>query len=157
MVFVGRNDGRLTALNTTTGKRLWEFQTGAGVNAPAAVFEYEGEEYVAVYSAGSVFAGTPHGDSVWLFSLKGTMEQAAPALTNAPAGTPDRKEPDLARGESIFREACSSCHGRSGEGGHGRPGFEHRKEPGQHHSNGPAGRDANAFLEFQPYGKISRT
>ena len=111
LVFVGRNDGRLTALNTATGKRLWEFQTGAGVNAPGAVFEYDGEEFVAVYSAGSVFAGTAHGDSVWLFSLKGTVEQAAPALTTALPGVADATAPDLARGERIFREACSACHG----------------------------------------------
>ena len=77
LVFVGRNDGRLTALNSSTGKRLWEFQTGAGVNAPASVFEYEGEQYLVAYSAGSLFGGSPRGDSLWLFSLKGTLEQAA--------------------------------------------------------------------------------
>ena len=76
LVFTGRNDGRLTALNSSTGKRLWEFQTGAGLNAPASVFEYEGEQYVVAYSAGSLFAASPRGDSVWLFSLKGTVEQA---------------------------------------------------------------------------------
>jgi len=77
LAFVGRNDGRLTALNSSTGKRLWEFQTGAGVNAPASVFEYEGEQYLVAYSAGSLFGGSPRGDSLWLFSLKGTLEQAA--------------------------------------------------------------------------------
>jgi len=75
LVFVGRNDGRLTALDSSNGRRLWEFQTGAGVNAPAAVFQYEGEEYIVVYSAGNLFAASPRGDSVWLFSLKGTIEQ----------------------------------------------------------------------------------
>lgn len=81
LVFVGRNDGRLTALDSSTGKRLWEFQTGAGVNSPASVFEYEGDEYVVAYSAGNLFAGAPRGDSLWLFSLKGTLEQAAPPST----------------------------------------------------------------------------
>ena len=76
LVFVGRNDGRLTALNSATGKRLWEFQTGAGVNAPVSVFEYETEQYIVAYSAGNLFAGSPRGDSIWLFSLKGTVEQA---------------------------------------------------------------------------------
>lgn len=75
LVFTGRNDGRLTALNSSTGKRLWEFQTGAGMNAPVSVFEYEGDEYVVAYSAGSLFAGTVKGDSVWLFSTKGTMPE----------------------------------------------------------------------------------
>src|SRR5690242_1784624 len=74
LVFVGRNDGRLTALDSSSGKRLWEFQTGAGMNSPAAVFQYEGEEYVVAYSAGNLFAGSARGDSVWLFSLKGSME-----------------------------------------------------------------------------------
>jgi len=78
LVFVGRNDGRLTALNSANGQKLWEFQTGAGVNAPAAVFEFEGDEYVAVYSAGSLFAGSTRGDSVFLFSLKGTLTAASP-------------------------------------------------------------------------------
>jgi quinohemoprotein ethanol dehydrogenase len=81
LVFVGRNDGRLTALDSSNGKLLWEFQTGAGMNAPAAVFQYEGEEYVVVYSAGNLFAGSARGDSVWLFSLEGSMEQAAAPST----------------------------------------------------------------------------
>ena len=81
LVFVGRNDGRLTSLDSSNGKLLWEFQTGAGMNAPAAVFQYEGEEYVVAYAAGNLFAGSARGDSVWLFSLKGTMEQAAAPST----------------------------------------------------------------------------
>ncbi len=87
LVFVGRNDGRLTAMDSSTGKRLWEFQTGAGVNAPAGVFEYEGDQYVVAYSAGSQFGGSPRGDSVWLFSLKGTLEPAAPASIAPPPAT----------------------------------------------------------------------
>jgi alcohol dehydrogenase (cytochrome c) len=87
-VFVGRSDGRLTALNAATGKRLWEFQTGAGLNAPTSVFEYEGEEYVVAYSAGSLFAGSPRGDSVWLFSLTGTLKEVAPASAVVPPTSP---------------------------------------------------------------------
>jgi quinohemoprotein ethanol dehydrogenase len=79
LVFVGRSDGRFTSLDSSTGKRLWEFQTGAGVNAPASVFEYEGEQYVVAYSAGNLFAGSTRGDSLWLFSLKGTLDQTAAA------------------------------------------------------------------------------
>jgi alcohol dehydrogenase (cytochrome c) len=88
LVLVGRSDGRLTALNAATGKRLWEFQTGAGLNAPTSVFEYEGEEYVVAYSAGSLFAGSPRGDSVWLFSLTGTLKEVAPASAVVPPSSP---------------------------------------------------------------------
>ena len=78
LVFVGRNDGRLTALDASTGKQLWQFQTGAGMNAPASVFERLGKQYVLAYSAGNLFAGSTKGDSVWLFALDGTLEPVAP-------------------------------------------------------------------------------
>jgi quinohemoprotein ethanol dehydrogenase len=78
LVFVGRNDGRLTALDSANGKKLWEFQTGAGMNAPVSVFEHGGKQYVAAYSAGNFFAATAKGDSVWLFALDGTLEPVAP-------------------------------------------------------------------------------
>ena len=73
LTFVGRNDGRLTALDSRSGKKLWEFQTGAGMNAPVSVFEHAGKQYVVAYSAGNLFAGSPKGDSVWLFGLDGTL------------------------------------------------------------------------------------
>jgi quinohemoprotein ethanol dehydrogenase len=88
LVFVGRNDGRLIALNSSNGQRLWEFQTGAGVNAPASVFEYEGEEYVAIYSGGSLFAGAPRGDSVFLFSLKGALTSRSENSSQTRAAAP---------------------------------------------------------------------
>jgi alcohol dehydrogenase (cytochrome c) len=69
LVFVGRNDGRLTALDSKTGSLLWEFKTDAGVNAPVSIFEYRGKQYVMAYSAGNAFAGSTRGDSVWLFAL----------------------------------------------------------------------------------------
>jgi alcohol dehydrogenase (cytochrome c) len=85
LVFVGRNDGRLTALNSSNGQRLWEFPTGAGVNAPVSVFEYEGQQYIAAYSGGSLFAGAPRGDSVFLFSLQGTLTSGSQSPAQAPA------------------------------------------------------------------------
>jgi quinohemoprotein ethanol dehydrogenase len=78
LVFVGRNDGRLTALDVSNGAKLWEFQTGAGMNAPVSVFGYGSKQYVVAYSAGSVFAGSAKGDSVWLFALDGTLDPVAP-------------------------------------------------------------------------------
>jgi quinohemoprotein ethanol dehydrogenase len=88
LVFVGRNDGRLTALNSSNGQRLWEFQTGAGVNAPASVFEYDGDEYIAAYSGGSLFAAAPRGDSLFLFSLKGTLSSGAKNSSPTPSAAP---------------------------------------------------------------------
>jgi quinohemoprotein ethanol dehydrogenase len=119
LVFVGRNDGRLTALDSSDGTKLWEFQTGAGMNAPATVFEHEGKQYVVAYSAGNLFAGSAKGDSVWLFGLDGTLEPPAPAgaamtFTRTAEGTADPEA-----GKAVYESACTFCHGALGEGGHG--------------------------------------
>jgi alcohol dehydrogenase (cytochrome c) len=119
LVFVGRSDGRLTALDSSNGRKLWEFQTGAGMNAPASVFSHEGKQYVMAYSAGNLFAGSARGDSVWLFGLDGTLPPAQPGgalLTFAP-GTGGAG--DAMAGESVYDTACVFCHGEQGEGGHG--------------------------------------
>jgi mono/diheme cytochrome c family protein len=88
LVFVGRTDGRFTALDTDTGRRLWSFQTDAGVAAPPTTFEQDGKQYVVVQSAGTLIGGGVKGDSLWLFSLDGTM---GPVPANpAGAGAPSR-------------------------------------------------------------------
>jgi alcohol dehydrogenase (cytochrome c) len=71
LIFVGRNDGRLTALDKADGALLWEFQTDAGLNATASTFEHGGQQYVVALAAGTFFPGTERGDSVWLFALNG--------------------------------------------------------------------------------------
>jgi len=127
LVFVGRSDGRFTALDKADGTKLWEFMTDAGVNAPASTFEYQGKQYVAVMSAGTLFGGSKKGDSVWLFSLSGKLESfpiAAPTRPGAPP--PPQAEvtiapgtPDVDNGKRVFGMFCVACHGDSGMGGHG--------------------------------------
>jgi alcohol dehydrogenase (cytochrome c) len=123
LVFTGRNDGRLMALDSDNGMPLWEFQTGAGVNTAASVFEHEGQQYVAVLSAGNSLIGSAHGDSVWLFGLNGTLDEAAPADTPlVPAVSSDNAAlglPDLANGAELYQQTCLPCHGDDGLGGHG--------------------------------------
>jgi mono/diheme cytochrome c family protein len=118
LVFVGRNDGRFTALDARTGNQLWQFQTGAGVNATATTFQYKGKQKVVVYSAGNLFAGTVPGDSVWLFSLDGTMGpvQAGQSGVLKRVAVADA---NLEAGSKVFMQFCSQCHGETGEGGHG--------------------------------------
>ncbi len=78
LLFIGKGDGRLVALDSSNGALLWEVQTGAGMNAPVSSFEHDGEQYVIAYSAGNLFAGTHRGDSVWLFGLNGSLDEAGP-------------------------------------------------------------------------------
>src|SRR5262245_4770379 len=71
LLFIGRNDGRLSALDKSNGAQLWEFQTDAGIHAAVSTFERNGKQYVVANSAGSFFPNTTRGDSIWLFALDG--------------------------------------------------------------------------------------
>jgi quinohemoprotein ethanol dehydrogenase len=119
LIFTGRNDGRLTALDTRDGRLLWEFQTGAGMNSPVSVFEHRGRQYVVAYSAGNLFAASPRGDSVWLFGLDGTVAEAAEPGAPPPPATAATRPADLGNGRTLFQGVCAFCHGAMGEGGHG--------------------------------------
>jgi len=130
LIFIGRNDGRMTALDSDNGKLLWEYQTGAGVNASPSVFEYEGDEYLVVYSAGNLFGRSPKGDSVWLFSLSGSMDEADPPDTaNLRSSSTGGRVADVSMGQRVYSEACSSCHGSRGQGGHSGPPVTSSRDP----------------------------
>ena len=134
LLFVGRSDGRLMALDSRNGAKLWEFMTDAGVNTTATTFEYRGQQYVVVHAGGGVFANGKRGDGIWMFSLDGKIPSLASASSGAGAGAmaaafgrgaaprpppaPSRA-PDAANGEKIYRTACVPCHGESAAGGQG--------------------------------------
>jgi quinohemoprotein ethanol dehydrogenase len=125
LVFVGRSDGRFTALDTRSGEKIWQFQTDSGVNAPASSFEYKGVQYVAVYAGGTLFGGGKKGDSLWLFSLNGkilSFPVQGPPTSIIGNGAPVRiapGTPDVANGKKIFQTFCTACHGDNGLGSHG--------------------------------------
>ena len=69
VTFVGESNGYFDAFNTKTGKQLWQFNTGAGVNAAPMAYMIDGEEYVAVASGGSFQIGTQYGNTLYVFHL----------------------------------------------------------------------------------------
>jgi alcohol dehydrogenase (cytochrome c) len=162
LIFVGRSDGRLTALDKTNGHKLWEFNTDAGVNATASTFLHKGRQYVAVLSAGTLFGAGKKGDSVWLFSLKGKIEpipvQRSGQATNSvvaqlfgikaePDGFPPMPGGDanVAAGKELFGRFCVACHGETGLGGHGGGASLDNisKDPGAIYATVNTGRNQN--------------
>ena len=136
LVFVGRNNGELQAYDARNGDLLWHFQTGAGANTTATVFQRNGKEYLVFYAGGNSLAGTPHGDNLWLFGLDGTLGPVAAGGTgkaiehageapnnNKPAnpGNTNNGKGNAAAGQQLFASNCSVCHGAQGTGGNGGP------------------------------------
>ena len=135
LLFVGRSDGRLTALDSVSGKQLWEFQTGAGMHAPVSTFEHKGKQYVLAFSAGSALIGSARGDSVWLFGLDGTLPPAEPGrpvsrqtavapppseiATAGATAAPALRAANIDNGRRLYTQACVVCHEADGKGGHG--------------------------------------
>lgn len=69
LLFLGEADGYFTARDTRSGKMLWRFQTGAGINAPPVVYEAGGQEYVVVAAGGNKLFGMQPGNAVIAFGL----------------------------------------------------------------------------------------
>jgi alcohol dehydrogenase (cytochrome c) len=80
VVFSGRLTGEFEAFDAETGKKLWQFQTGSGIEGQPVTWEQDGRQYVAVSSGiggvYSLFSGDPRlknvpaGGSLWVFALE---------------------------------------------------------------------------------------
>ena len=130
LVFVGRNGGQLEAYNAETGEGpLWSFQTGAGANTTATVFEQDGTQYLAFLAGGNALAATQHGDNLWLFSLDGTMDEVAAGgggegtghAGQSPNEPTDEVAGDAGAGAAVWSDNCAGCHGTNGTGANGGP------------------------------------
>jgi len=90
LVFRGDPDGNFLAIDAKTGQELWRFQTGFGADATPAVYDVDGEEYIAIATGGNQGALSANGDAVWAFSLKGQVgplwPPPAPQSLAGPAG-----------------------------------------------------------------------
>jgi plastocyanin len=73
LIFHGQPDGNFQAYDARSGDLLWQWQTGAGADAPAITYEIDGEQYVAIAAGGVAIQTTSaNSDMIWAFSLKGS-------------------------------------------------------------------------------------
>jgi alcohol dehydrogenase (cytochrome c) len=69
LVFTGEGNGYVNAFDAQTGKKLWSFQCGAGVNAPPTAYMVNGKQYIAVAAGGNAQLNFKRGNSVVVFAL----------------------------------------------------------------------------------------
>jgi alcohol dehydrogenase (cytochrome c) len=80
VVFSGQLTGEFEAFDADSGKKLWQFQTGSGIEGQPVTWQQDGVQYVAVASGyGGVYslfsgderlANVPPGGSLWVFAVK---------------------------------------------------------------------------------------
>ena len=82
----GTSDRMFRALDATSGKKLWEFQTNSGITGQPTSFSVGGVQYIAVQSGWGIdarsmqarldrispgrFPEVPEGGTVWVFAVK---------------------------------------------------------------------------------------
>ena len=79
LLFTGKETGEFIAVDADTGKVVWQFQTGSGINAMPVTYMHQGRQYVTVLSGiGGLYWNiareqlkdkVPQGGSVWTFAL----------------------------------------------------------------------------------------
>jgi PQQ-dependent dehydrogenase (methanol/ethanol family) len=69
LVFTGEGNGWFKAYDAASGKVLWKFNCGAGVNAPPVSYTVGGKQYIAVAAGGNTQLDFKRGNSVFVFAL----------------------------------------------------------------------------------------
>jgi glucose dehydrogenase len=69
LAFTGEGSGAFDAFDAQSGKQLWTYACGAGVNAPPIAYSVGGTQYVAVAAGGNALFGYAKGDAIIAFAL----------------------------------------------------------------------------------------
>ena len=69
LVFTGEGNGNFNAYDAKSGKKLWSFQCGAGVNSPPISYMVNGKQYIGVAAAGNNQLDFKRGNSYIVFAL----------------------------------------------------------------------------------------
>jgi quinohemoprotein ethanol dehydrogenase len=143
LVFQGRADGEFVAYDARTGDRLWSFDAGLGISAPAITYKIGDTQYVSLLigfgGAYSGLGGQPVADLGWsyrahtrrlvTFSLSGSaaMPPQPPPLVPKPIDADFEVDSELAEaGNQLFNRRkiegiCWYCHGDGAMSGSGAP------------------------------------
>ena len=70
LVFNGEANGWYKAYDARTGKELWKYNCGAGVNSPGVSYMVNGKQYVAVAAGGNNQIDAKRGNSVFVFAVQ---------------------------------------------------------------------------------------
>jgi alcohol dehydrogenase (cytochrome c) len=114
LLFGGDTHGNLLIFNAKNGKLLRSIDTGGALNSGLISYSVGDEQYIAAAAGGATEnPSTAAGPlRVIIYGLRGPAEPKVVALDrlNLPA------VPGETKGQSLYQDNCSQCHGRFGEG-----------------------------------------
>ena len=70
LVFNGEANGWFKAYDAQSGKELWRYNCGAGVNSPPVSYMVNGKQYIAVAAGGNNQIDAKRGNSVFVFAVQ---------------------------------------------------------------------------------------
>jgi PQQ-dependent dehydrogenase (methanol/ethanol family) len=69
LVFAGEGNGSFKAYDAGSGAVLWNFQAGAGVNAPPASYTVDGKQFIVVGAGGNTQLDYKRGNNIIAFTV----------------------------------------------------------------------------------------
>jgi quinohemoprotein ethanol dehydrogenase len=138
LVFEGTADGKFMAVDASNGKILWEVTIGSGIIGTPITYEVDGKQYVSIAAGwGGVlglsrrFTEELYPGTVYTFSLdaKAAMpvfpKQEKKQLINLDFSS---SKEGLARGQTLFSQYCTVCHGAVADGAGSLPDLAYSSE-----------------------------
>lgn len=120
VLFTGDIDGNFYAFDAASGNELFKYRSDGSIAGGVVTYSVNGRQYVA-FTSGNVSRGT--------FDTKGSpkvviMALDAPETSRYAVVLPEvngkglvAQQPPVVRGEMVFANFCSACHGARGEQG----------------------------------------
>jgi quinohemoprotein ethanol dehydrogenase len=131
IVAQGDAAGNFNVYRADSGEKLWSMFAQSGIIAAPSTFEVDGEQYIAVLSgwggsyalsggrAAAMSGNLRNVSRLLVFKLGGAASlpalEARPFVINPPPEPADTAS--IARGEPLFDQYCSACHGEHAVGG----------------------------------------
>lgn len=131
LVFQGRSDGHFLAYRATNGEKLWEFDAGTGIMAPAVTYLVDGKQYLTLMVGWGGNMGLinptdrgpvkPGYGRILTFVIGGKATLEVPPFGHSeppvPAIKVDASPETIKQGSMLYQENCFYCHGQDAVAG----------------------------------------
>ncbi|WP_439817776.1 PQQ-dependent dehydrogenase, methanol/ethanol family [Zavarzinia sp. CC-PAN008] len=124
LIFQGTGDGKVRALNATTGEILWQAPAQTGVIAPPVTYTIDGVQQVSILAGWGGAFGLAAGAAakaaqvksvgrILTFTLGGKETLPPTEIAALQPELPEGETPadQVRKGHALFGQFCSACHG----------------------------------------------